>query len=155
MERSLYTVSFPLLNLLSQGKAFPVRGGLTWELLIGHSEVPSPLLYLQTKWLSENSRGTLRMCIPLPQTRLSTQGAIQQHKGLLTGPFSPDNHMPSTSKDTGLGRSPLGRDVMTEIWDSSKVTGKKGVWVGRSVPSLTPLSSQTLISALIYIHPPS
>lgn len=77
------------------------------------------------------------MCIPLPQTRLSTQGSIQRHKGLLTGPFGPDNHMPSTNKDIGLGRSPLGRDVMTEIWDSTRVTGKEGVWVGRSVPSLT------------------
>lgn len=65
------------------------------------------------------------MCIALPQTRLSTQGWIQQHKGLLTGPFSPDNHMPSTSKDIGLGRSPLGRDVMT--WDlGQQQSNRKG-----------------------------
>lgn len=99
---SVHTVLSPLS--LSRGKAFPRRGGLARGLpMRTQSEIQSPLLQLQTWWLPENSRGSLRMPGPLPQTQLSAQGAIQQHKGLLTGPFSPDSHMPSISKDTGLG----------------------------------------------------
>lgn len=93
----LYTLS-PLRSKPVPRQSFPREGwvgtGANW-----HGKqftVQSPLLNLQTR---KNARAMLGMCRPLPQTALSTQGAIQQHKG----PFSPDNHMPFHKQGHRLG----------------------------------------------------
>lgn len=95
-RKDLYILSIPPLSL-TQGRAFPMMGGLARSCWYRHTVWSPKPTALSADLVAAGKFKRLAQDVQPFAANTKTQRVIQQHKGPLTGPFSPENHLPCKS----------------------------------------------------------